>query len=182
MTAVKLDSKITAYVETALEPWAQEMFNQRGGHWPAVVELHHVERAEPADTEDKQETVKLRITRLEVPDHEHHEQIREVQRALYTVRTAEGTLDDENLSGYAVSRDTIRRATDDLVWPPRPGDLWRDQDGRPWFATATDDYDVRLVDEHGRKERPEALADTRKLKLVSRVRTKNEDDRQGSLL
>ncbi|MER7063975.1 hypothetical protein, partial [Streptomyces albidoflavus] len=71
---------------------------------------------------------------------------------------------------------------DDLVWPPRPGDLWRDQDGHPWFATATDDYDVRLVDENGVQEKPERLADTRKLKLVSRVRTKNEESRQGSLL
>ncbi|WP_206184911.1 hypothetical protein [Thermoactinospora rubra] len=182
MTAVKLDSKITTYVEKALEGWAAEMFAKRGGHWPAVIELAHVERAEPAETEDKQETVKLRITQLEVPGPDHQEKIREVLKALYTVRTAEGTLDDENITGYGIHRDNLRRAADDLIWPPRPGDLWRDDEGRPWFAVETDDYIVRLVDEAGRQENPEVLVGTRRLKLVSRVRKTNENDRQGSLI
>lgn len=182
MTAVKLDTKITAYVEAALGSWASEMFNKRGGRWPAVVELAHVERAEPAETEDKQETVKLRVTQLEVPGAEHQDRVREVLRALYTVRTAEGTLDDENIVGYSVHRDNLRRAAEDLIWPPRPGDLWREEEGRPWFAIEGDDYAVRLIDEAGRKESPEQLAATRKLRLVTRVRKTNDNDRQGSLL
>lgn len=41
-------------------------------------------------------------------------------------------------------------------WPPRPGDLWRDRDGRLWFTVESDsDYGVALTC-NGRNRRPAA--------------------------
>lgn len=90
---VKFDSKVLTDVAEALEPHATEMFKQRQGRWMAVVEFAHVERSEPGPDEDKNPTVKLRVTSVEVAaDEVTRGRLRGVQREMYDRRTSGGTL------------------------------------------------------------------------------------------
>ena len=90
---VKFDSKILTDVAEALEPHSTEMFQQRRGRWMAVVELAHVERTEPGPDEDKQPTVKVRVTSIEVATDEiTGGRLRGLQREMYDRRTSGGTL------------------------------------------------------------------------------------------
>lgn len=90
---VKFDSKVLTDVAEALEPHAVEMFKQRRGRWMAVVELAHVERTEPGPDEDKNPTVKLRVTSIEVAGDEiSGGRLRGIQREMYDRRTSGGTL------------------------------------------------------------------------------------------
>jgi hypothetical protein len=90
---VKFDSKVLTDVAEALEPHATEMFKQRRGRWMAVVELSHVERTEPGPDEDKQPTVKVRVTSIEVAaDEITGGRLRGLQREMYDRRTSGDTL------------------------------------------------------------------------------------------
>ncbi|MFD5632424.1 hypothetical protein [Streptomyces sp. NPDC127072] len=90
---VKFDSKVLTDVAEALEPHATEMFKQRGGRWMAVVEFGHAERTEPGPDEDKNPTVKIRVTSIEVAaDGVTHGRLRGVQKEMYERRTSGGTL------------------------------------------------------------------------------------------
>lgn len=90
---VKIDSKVLTDVAEALEPFAEEMFKQRQGRWMAIVEFGHVERSEPGPDEDKNPTVKIRVTSIEVAaDEVTRGQLRGVQREMYERRTSGGTL------------------------------------------------------------------------------------------
>lgn len=96
---VKIDSKVLTDVAEALEPFATEMFKQRQGRWMAIVELAHVERNEPGPDEDKNPSVKVRVTSVEVAaDEVTRGRLRGLQREMYDRRTSGGTLfeqDDE---------------------------------------------------------------------------------------
>ncbi|MEV7140723.1 hypothetical protein [Streptomyces tauricus] len=90
---VKFDSKVLTDVAEALEGVSEEMFKQRRGRWMAVVELAHVERTEPGPDEDKQPTVKVRVTSIEVAgDEVTRGRLRGVQKEMYERRTSGGTL------------------------------------------------------------------------------------------
>jgi hypothetical protein len=90
---VKFDSKVLTDVAEALEPHATEMFKQRRGRWMAVVELSHVERSEPGPDEEKNPTVKVRVTSVEVAaDEISAGRLRAVQREMFDRRTSGGTL------------------------------------------------------------------------------------------
>lgn len=90
---VKFDSKVLTDVAEALETHATEMFKQRQGRWMAVVELAHVERSEPGPDEEKNPTVKVRVTSIEVAaDEITTGRLRGVQREMYDRRTSGGTL------------------------------------------------------------------------------------------
>lgn len=90
---VKFDSKVLTDVAEALEPHATEMFKQRRGRWMAVVELSHVERSEPGPDEEKNPTVKVRVTSIEVAaDEISGGRLRGLQREMYDRRTSGGTL------------------------------------------------------------------------------------------
>lgn len=90
---VKFDSKVLTDVAEALEPHATEMFEQRAGRWMAVVEFGHAERTEPGPDEDKNPTVKIRVTSIEVAaDEVTRGRLRGVQREMYDRRTSDGTL------------------------------------------------------------------------------------------
>ncbi|NJP70403.1 hypothetical protein [Streptomyces sp. C1-2] len=94
---VKFDSKVLTDVAEALEPHATEMFKQRRGRWMAVVELSHVERTEPGPDEDKQPSVKVRVTGIEVAaDEITSGRLRGVQREMYDRRTSGGTLFEDH--------------------------------------------------------------------------------------
>lgn len=90
---VKFDSKVLTDVAEALEPFSEEMFKQRRGRWMAVVELTHTERNEPGPDEDKQPSVKVRVTTIEVAaDEITAGRLRNVQREMHERRTSGGTL------------------------------------------------------------------------------------------
>ncbi|MFB8772140.1 hypothetical protein [Streptomyces broussonetiae] len=90
---VKFDTKVLTDVAESLEPFATEMFKQRQGRWMAVVEFGHVERTEPGPDEDKNPTVKLRVTAIEVAgDEVSRGRLRGLQREMYDRRTSGGTL------------------------------------------------------------------------------------------
>jgi hypothetical protein len=90
---VKFDSKVLTDVAEALEPFATEMFKQRQGRWMAIVEFGHVERTEPGPDEDKNPSVKIRVTSVEVAgDEVTRGRLRGVQREMYDRRTSGGTL------------------------------------------------------------------------------------------
>ncbi|MFD3802605.1 hypothetical protein ACFWTC_03030 [Streptomyces sp. NPDC058619] len=92
--AIKFDTKVLTDPAESLEPFASEMFKQRRGRWMAIVELAHVERTEPGPDEDKDPTVKIRVTAIEVAaDAITDERLRNLQRDLYVRRTSDGTLD-----------------------------------------------------------------------------------------
>ncbi|MDT9688164.1 hypothetical protein Q5762_07310 [Streptomyces sp. P9(2023)] len=92
---VKIDSKVLTDVAEALEPFAEAMFKQRAGRWMAVVELAHTERTEPGPEEDKNPSVKVRITSVEVAaDAFTADRLRSLQRDMYQRRTDSGTLDE----------------------------------------------------------------------------------------
>lgn len=102
MTAVKLLSQLRKRVVEALEPHAAQMYERRE-HWVALVEFEVHERIETTETdadgnEYLVETARLRVSSLEIAtgDAEHH--VREALRALWSRRTASGTL-DEPLAG-----------------------------------------------------------------------------------
>ncbi|MEU5939388.1 hypothetical protein ABZ807_09375 [Micromonospora sp. NPDC047548] len=94
MTAIKLDSKLSAQADTSLEPYAGKLYSRPGMALVGVVELRHVERTQPAPDEEKAPSVKLRITALEIANQGQEETLREAQRALYLHRNAQGTLDE----------------------------------------------------------------------------------------
>ncbi|MEU2730072.1 hypothetical protein ABZ650_20385 [Streptomyces griseoviridis] len=90
---VKFDNKVLTDVAEALEPFATEMFKQRRGQWMIVAEITHVERTEPGPDEDKQPSVKVRLTSVEVAaDEITSGRLRNLQREMYDRRTSGGTL------------------------------------------------------------------------------------------
>lgn len=112
MTAIKVDSKLATHANEALAPHAAPMFARLGSTRMAVVELRAVERAEPAADEDKEQSVKVRISHLEVANVEQEDTLRQVLGALNLHRTAYGTLtESEDLT---LSESTLERAVGEV--------------------------------------------------------------------
>ncbi|MEV8636553.1 hypothetical protein AB0395_33390 [Streptosporangium sp. NPDC051023] len=93
-TSLKFDSKVGSAAAAAIEPHIRPIYDRPGCRVMAIVELAHVERVQPAPEADKEPSVKVRITHMEVPNKDQEGAIREAQRALYLQRTASGTLDE----------------------------------------------------------------------------------------
>lgn len=94
MTEIKLDAKLNAPIVKALEPHADELLAAPlGTRVVALVELSVVEHAERGDSDDEvAHVVKIRPVLMEIAtgDDEHH--LRRAHRALWSKRTAEGTI------------------------------------------------------------------------------------------
>ena len=96
MTTVKIDSKLGSNASLGIEDLSARLFAKPGMRVVAIVELAHVERTQPAPDEDKEPSVKLGIKALEVARGGRQEDaVRKTLAALYTIRTASGTLDPE---------------------------------------------------------------------------------------
>ena len=95
MTVIKLDSHMATSARDAIDPLAGRLFANTGARILGVVELAHLERTEPAPDNDKEASVKLRITHLEIAADDQEEHLRQALRALYLQRTAFGTLDED---------------------------------------------------------------------------------------
>lgn len=113
MTTIKLDGKPATAASDALVPWAQELYKKPGMRIVGVVELAHVERTQPAPDEDKEASVKLRISHLELAgDGQQENAVREAMRALYLHRNAQGTLTED--LDVELSKDTVRKLAGNL--------------------------------------------------------------------
>ncbi|GII88232.1 hypothetical protein Ssi03_62220 [Sphaerisporangium siamense] len=96
-TTLKFDSKVGASAANALEPHIRPLYDRPGASILAICEFRHVERTQPAPDADKDPSVKVRMTSIEVPNRDQEGAIREAARALYVQRTAAGTLDDDGI-------------------------------------------------------------------------------------
>lgn len=104
MTAiVKLDSFLLQHMLDRLAPYAGRLY-ESGGSVMIVGELTAVERLQPMSTDAEEDgrlgQVKLRLTDAEVAPRAHEHDLRNMQQAMYRIRSAAGTL-DEALSGGA---------------------------------------------------------------------------------
>ncbi|WP_433465725.1 hypothetical protein [Spirillospora sp. CA-128828] len=95
MPDIKIEGKIGGNAADAIEPHAKALYDRPGVRVVAVVELAHSERTQPAPDSEKNASVKLRISGLELPSKEQAETVREVMQALHFQRTAAGTLEED---------------------------------------------------------------------------------------
>lgn len=112
MTAVKIAGKPTAAASGSIELQGDWLWNHPGGRVLGVVELRHTERSEPAPDVEKDRTVTLSISMLELASGEQEETLRQAARALYLLRTATGTLDPEGEVEW--SDENLRTTVRDL--------------------------------------------------------------------
>lgn len=110
MIAIKLDGKLSTSAGDSLALHAQELYRRPGMRLVGVVELRHAERTQPAPDEDKEPSVKLRISALELANVEQEDTLRKAMEALYVHRTAHGTLDDEG--AVELSERTLKHTGD----------------------------------------------------------------------
>lgn len=95
MTKLKFDTTPSGNALDAMEDLGGPLAAKPGMRIVGVCELAHVERVEPAPGEDKETTVKLRVTQLEVARGEQENHIRQCMAAMYRHRTATGKLGEE---------------------------------------------------------------------------------------
>lgn len=112
MTQLKFDAKVSASAQEALEPHVRPLYDQPGGRRMAIIEFAAIERTEPAPGTEKEPSVKVRITGLELPNREQEGTVREAQRFLHLQRTARGTLDDD---GQLELTDSTLRLTGGML-------------------------------------------------------------------
>lgn len=106
-TTAKLDSKMSRAAQDGLEGWVLPLYATPGKRIVGVIELAHVERTQPAPDADKEPSVKLRITHLEIANDEQENILREAMKALHLHRTAYGTLDEDG--ELQLSQGTLER-------------------------------------------------------------------------
>lgn len=105
-TKTSLAAQIAA---SGIDHLADELWENLGGTYPAVVELEVMERTEPSDTEADRK-VKLRVVGIEIPRTAlTKEELRQLRRRLYADRTGDDTLFAGNGSG--TERDDQGRVT-----------------------------------------------------------------------
>lgn len=112
MIAIKLDGKLSTAAGGSLERHASSLYSRPGARLVGVVELRHVERTQPAPDEDKEASVKLRITGLEIANDEQEDTIRRAMEALYIHRSSRGTLDED---GAVELADQTLRLTEGML-------------------------------------------------------------------
>lgn len=96
MTKLKVGG-LGAAASNAIDPHIRRLYDRPGATLMAVVEFEHVERTQPGPRSDKDASVTVKATHLEVPASPDQEAVlRDVQRTLYLLRTAAGTLDEHS--------------------------------------------------------------------------------------
>lgn len=109
MTKLKIDTKLSTAAQESIAGHLARWFARPGIEVPVVLSLRHIERTEPTLEADKDRLVTMRITSVEVPAADQEEPVRDVARAMYLVRTAAGTL-DEDTGEMQLARQTLRDA------------------------------------------------------------------------
>ncbi|MFI1767464.1 hypothetical protein ACH41H_36195 [Streptomyces sp. NPDC020800] len=112
MTQLKFDAKVSASAQEALEPHVRPVYDGPGARRLFIGEFAHIERTEPAPGTEKEASVKVRITHLELPNREQEDAVRDALRFLHLQRTAHGTFDDE---GQLELADSTLRLTGGML-------------------------------------------------------------------
>jgi hypothetical protein len=112
MTTARLDSRLAEPAVAGLEPHVPDLYRSPGIRRLAVVELRHVERTQPAPDSDKTASVKLQVTHLELANEHQEPALRDALSALYMLRTAEGTLDQDGQ--LMLSERTLERTAGEV--------------------------------------------------------------------
>lgn len=112
MTAVKLASKLSNQALDGLAEYVPGLYANPGKRVIAIVELAHIERNQPAPDEDKEASVTLGIKHLEIANPEQENAVRQALRALYTLRTAYGSLTEA--ADVELGEETLRRCAGEL--------------------------------------------------------------------
>lgn len=113
MTTVKIAGKPSASAAAAIERYADQLYSNNTARVVIIAELKHAARNEPAPDEDKDRSVELKISGLEVASPEQDEALRKAMQALYISRTAQGTLDEG--MDIELSESTLRQCGDRLL-------------------------------------------------------------------
>ena len=109
MPDIKIEGKVGGQAAAALEPHAKSLYDRPGVRVLAVVELAHSLRTQPAPDSEKNASVSLRISAMELPTKEQAETVREVMQALYLQRTAAGKLTEQG--DVQLSENTMELAS-----------------------------------------------------------------------
>ena len=113
MTTVKIAGKPAATAAAAIERYADQLYTNQSARLMIIAELKHAIRNEPAPDEDKDRSVEVKISALEVANPEQDEAVRKAMHALYVGRTAQGTLDED--MDIELSETTLRQCGDRLL-------------------------------------------------------------------
>ncbi len=100
---VKLEGKLSTGAADGIEPHAPKLYDRLGHRMVGVVELTSIERTQLADDEEKEPTVKIRLSALEIATPDQEPVLRDAMRALYSLRTATGTLTEDGETELAKS-------------------------------------------------------------------------------
>lgn len=95
MTTLKIDGKPTSAARAGVEAYISGLYATPGKRIVGVIELEHVERTEPAPGADREPSVKVRMSALEIANPDQEDQLRAALRALHLHRTAMGKLTED---------------------------------------------------------------------------------------
>jgi hypothetical protein len=107
MTTFKIAAKPNSGAMQALEPHISRLYDKPGLSIMAVVEFRHDQRVQVAPGSDGDQSVTVKIIGCEVASQELEGVLRESQRALYVIRTARGTIDEDG--AVDLGEETLRR-------------------------------------------------------------------------
>lgn len=146
MTTVKIQGKPRAAAQGPLEARADWLYTHPGGRVIGVVELVHTEVSTPAPDTEKDRSVTVAISTLEIASPDQEEVLRKAARAIYVARTAQGTLDVDG--ELEMSQSTLRLLTGEL-YERRAAELeaqiryWAEQAHRAFTAPNLSDAELR---------------------------------------
>ena len=113
MTTAKIATKLSNQAMEGLGQYVPGLYANPGKRVVAIVELAHIERNQPAPDEDKEATVTLGIKHLEIANPEQENTLRQALRALYTLRTAYGSLTET--ADVELGEETLRRCAGEIT-------------------------------------------------------------------
>lgn len=112
MTTAKIAGAVGASAAAGLTPYIDDLYKHPGKRVLAIVELRHVEKTEPIADTEREPSVKLAVTELEVAAGDKEDPVREALQALYVHRTAHGTLTEHG--DVQIAESTLRTFGGDL--------------------------------------------------------------------
>lgn len=107
MTTLKIDGKPATAARDGIESYVGQLYASPGMRLVGVIELEHVERTEPAPGADREASVRVRMSALEIANPEQENAIREALRALHLHRTAYGKLTEDG--DIELAQSTLER-------------------------------------------------------------------------
>lgn len=104
MTTAKISGAPGSAAASGLAPHIDDMYKHPGKRVVVIGELRHVEMTVPIEDTEKEPSVKLALTELEVATGDLERLVREALEALHMRRTASGTLTEHGDVRMAESR------------------------------------------------------------------------------